>query len=75
MIKKFKYPITRFTDLLGKLGLYDLLVESTAGEKGKEFLEAEFTDIRQKKSNWIYQLIGERILLTVGTKMEVEKIV
>jgi len=41
----------------------------------KEFLEAEFTDIRQKKSNWIYQLIGERILLTVRTKMEVEKIV
>ena len=39
MNKKFKYHITRFTDLLGKLRFYDLLVKLTAGEKGKAFLE------------------------------------
>ncbi len=36
---KFKYHITRFTDLLGKLRFYDLLAKWTAGEKGKTFLE------------------------------------
>jgi len=39
MNKKYKYRITRFTDLLGKLRLYDPLVKSTAGKKSNEFLE------------------------------------
>ena len=39
MNKKFKYHVTSFTDLLGKLRFYDLLVKLTAGKKGKEFLE------------------------------------
>lgn len=41
----------------------------------KEFLESEFVNVYQKKASWIYQLTGERVLLTVGTKAEVEKIV
>jgi ubiquinone/menaquinone biosynthesis C-methylase UbiE len=40
----------------------------------KEFLEAEFGDVYQKKAPWIYQLgIGARVLLTVGTKRGVNK--
>lgn len=35
--------------------------------------EAEFTDVHQKKVNWIFQLSEEGVLLTAGTKMEVNK--
>lgn len=38
----------------------------------KEFLKAEFDDVYQQKGNWVHQLMGERVLLTVGTKMEVK---
>jgi ubiquinone/menaquinone biosynthesis C-methylase UbiE len=38
MNQKFKYPITTFTDLLGKFKLYDLIGKLTAGRRGKEFL-------------------------------------
>jgi len=39
MEKKFKHRITIFTDILGKLRLYDLLGKLTAGKKGKELIE------------------------------------
>ena len=39
----------------------------------KDFLEGEFTDVHQKKANCILELSGERVLLTVGTKKEVNK--
>jgi ubiquinone/menaquinone biosynthesis C-methylase UbiE len=38
MNRKFKYHITSFTDLLGKLRLYDLLAKWTTCGKGKAFL-------------------------------------
>ena len=39
----------------------------------KDFLEAEFTGVYQKKANPIYGLSGERVLLTVGTKNGVSR--
>ena len=35
----------------------------------RKFVETEFGDVYQERASWIYQLgMGERVLLTVGTK-------
>jgi len=54
---KFKYPITTFTDLLGKFRLYDLLSKFTAGKSGKEFL-IRIIDLAELK--------GDEKILDVG---------
>jgi ubiquinone/menaquinone biosynthesis C-methylase UbiE len=57
MNQKFKYPITTFTDLLGKFRLYDLVAKLTAGKKGKEFLTRIIS---------LAELNGDEKILDVG---------
>ena len=39
----------------------------------KKFIKAEFADVYQKKASSVFQFFGGRVLLTVGTKAEVDR--
>ena len=50
-----------FTPGLNKWSIY-------SENQFKEFLEAEFGNVHQEKLSWVSQILGERVLLTVGSK-------